>query len=193
MRKYLTTAQFAKTLGISTSTVINYCRQGKIRAEQSAITKYRKIPLEEVDRFCRKFGVKPAHGGRGGAGFAVVIACADDRQRDSLRRAVEKIKATGGVHVFDAGDALSACLLAGAHRPGVVVLDRSTRGADVTDVLRALRGSAVAGDAAVIVLDDSTGRTADRLRDAGATLILDRDTPAKDVRRAVKDLADGAL
>jgi len=56
-KEYFTTGEVARICGISHRTVVNYCNSGRIRAEQSPITHYRRIPRRELVRFMLRNGL----------------------------------------------------------------------------------------------------------------------------------------
>ena len=58
-KEHYTTGEIAKICGISSQTVVNYCNKGRIKAEQSPITGYRRISKAALVEFIRKNGLPP--------------------------------------------------------------------------------------------------------------------------------------
>jgi len=56
-KKSYTTGEVARLFGISQRTVVNYCNSGRIKAQQSPITRYRRISREALLAFLRENGL----------------------------------------------------------------------------------------------------------------------------------------
>jgi len=59
-RQHYTTGEVAAICGISQQTVVNYCNNGRIKAEQSPITRYRRITRKALIAFMRENGLPVA-------------------------------------------------------------------------------------------------------------------------------------
>jgi len=51
VKEYYTTGEVARVLNISAQTVKNYCDQGKIEADKSKLTHFRRVPRESLVQF----------------------------------------------------------------------------------------------------------------------------------------------
>jgi len=57
-KKEYATGEVSEMLGICRSTVINYCKSGKIKCIENPLTKYRWISFAEVKRLTKKYKIK---------------------------------------------------------------------------------------------------------------------------------------
>jgi len=63
-KKYLTTKEVAKILGVTPLTLRNWDKKGKLKAYRNPINNYRIYKLEEVELFLRKIESRRESGGK---------------------------------------------------------------------------------------------------------------------------------
>jgi excisionase family DNA binding protein len=134
-RRYFTTFEASRFLGVSLPTVVNWIKANRLKAHRTP-GGHRRIARDELAGFIRRHGMPmpPELHGEGGAAARILVADADRAQREaalsSLRRA--------GYACAGAGDAFGAGLAVGLFRPDLVLVDLALPGVDVAAARAAL-------------------------------------------------------
>lgn len=149
IKAFYTTGEIAKIIGISEKTVKNYCTAGKIIAETTPITNYRRISHENLVHFMTIHGIplgllkqkKP-----------LKILIVDDEEcivklfSDGLREIAEN------AIIDTALDGYEACIKAGILIPDLILLDLNMPKLDGFDVCRTVRAHEETKHAKIIII-----------------------------------------
>lgn len=149
MKKYYTTGEVAKIVGISEKTAKNYCTSGKILSEKTPITNYRRISYENLEKFLVENGLsvtlikhkKP-----------IKVLVVDDEPEiiELLQIGLKEI--TENIVIETASDGYDACIKAGVLIPDLILLDLNMPKADGFEVFRSIRNHAETRHIKVIVI-----------------------------------------
>ena len=134
-KKYYTTGEISKILGISYKTIHNYCVQGKIQSESTPITNYRRISHKNLVKFMKdnslslellvKYSQKK------------VLVVDDDARIVTLL--VQMLNdAFDNLSIETASDGYEACVKAGNFIPDIILLDINMPKADGFEVCQVL-------------------------------------------------------
>jgi len=168
---FLTSAEVASRIGVSSRTVSNWIRDGHLKAYRTP-GGHSRIAEEDLQAFLDERGIRPlpAPEGAGGARAAAVerrrVLFIDDDENllDILREVLE----ANGFEVQTARHGFLAGYLIAHFRPHAIVLDLMMPGLDGFEVLSLLRKRPEAAEVPVIACSSMRGQEAEaRVREAG--------------------------
>ena len=170
---YFTTQQVAKMLGVSTPSVVNWVKAGRLDAHRTP-GGHRRISRTALYRFAAEHhyplpdAMEPATPPSRAGGVLVV-----DSEPDFAALVLEMLAINDpGIPVWAAADLLSAGLIIGRHGPAVVVLDIAMAGIDPVAFSRRLRADAATQGTRLVGLTAGVDPPlARRARDAGFVLV----------------------
>ncbi|OVE77920.1 hypothetical protein BVX98_01595 [bacterium F11] len=135
-QKPLSTYVVAKQLGVDLTTVVGWCRQGKLPSYKTP-GGHRRIPLEDLVTFLKKYRmpipVELRH--------LLKVRCLIVDDEVSIRTLIKKAlkKFLKGVHIEEAGNGFEAGQKVSDHRPQLVILDLNLPGLNGFQVCEAIR------------------------------------------------------
>jgi CheY-like chemotaxis protein len=135
-KKFYTTGEISKILGISQKTVKNYITAGKIIAENTPITNYSRIPKDNLIKFMQDNGLSPEMLEKGEEKRVLVVD--DDPTIIALiTRVLQSLPF--GLTVESAVNGYEACIKAGVFIPNIIFLDIQMPMADGFEVCKSIR------------------------------------------------------
>jgi DNA-binding NarL/FixJ family response regulator len=152
-KRYYTTGDIAKIIGISQKTVKNYCTRAILKSEITPITNYRRISYENLVSFLKKNSI-PVRIMDKNVVRKVLIVDDEETVRSMISAILAQIDKT--IHVKTADDGYSACIKAGSFLPDIIILDLQMPKMDGFEVLKSLKASEDTSNTEVIVI---TGHT----------------------------------
>jgi len=148
VKTHYTTGDVAKICDMGITTVKKYCDEGRIKAEKSPVTGYRRIPHEALIAFMRRHGISRSRI----PGYHERVLVVDDEASvvDYVTRALSRSQGT--YEVDGTTNGFDACIRLRSFRPDVIVLDIHMPEVDGKEILRAIRRDEVTKDVKVLVI-----------------------------------------
>jgi len=146
---FYTTGEVSKMLGVSQRTVKNYCDNGKLTCNQAAVTRYRRITNEALERFIKENSL-PQDLIKKVTGKKILIVDDDEIFREYLFELL-------AAHLPDASlqmavDGYDACIKAGQFIPDLAIIDLKLPKEDGVTVCRRLSENSGIGKIGLIVV-----------------------------------------
>lgn len=168
--KIFSTHEVAQLLGVDMTTVIGWCKQGKIQAYKTP-GKHRRIKENDLLQFLRKFQMPiPSALGQNNQLKCVVV---DDETtiRNLIKRVIKDMNPTA--QIAEAGDGFEAGQKINELRPHIVVLDLNLPGMDGFKVCKIIKNTAGLEETKILAISGfDTAETHKRILDAGADVFL---------------------
>lgn len=134
-RRYFTTFEASRFLGVSLPTVVNWIKAQRLKAHRTP-GGHRRIARDELASFIRRHGMPmPQELSDAGARARILVVDDDPAQLSAMASLLKR----ADYECFAAGDAFSAGLSVGLFRPDLALIDLSMPGADGATVGAALR------------------------------------------------------
>jgi excisionase family DNA binding protein len=159
-RRFFTTFEASRYLGVSLPTIVNWIKANRLKAHRTP-GGHRRIARDELASFVRRHGMPmpPELEGEGEAA-RVLIIYDDAAQAQHLASLLKR----GGYEAVAVTDAFAAGLRIGLARPDLVIVDLSLKGADAVSLAGELRGHAETSSLPLLavgnVRDDKSHRKA---------------------------------
>lgn len=185
-KNFYTTGEVARILGVAAMTVIKYCKRGDLTAEQSKLTRYRRITKESLAAFMKKHSLPES---KLEASQPVRVLIADDEKdvRWTIRQVIEKL--IPNALIAEASDGYTACLVAGSFAPNLVTLDLQMPQMDGFQVCSAFRSFEATKKARILVVSAFSSRqNREEIRGLGADDFLPKPFTLGDLRAKVAEL-----
>ncbi len=134
-RRYFTTFEASRFLGVSLPTVVNWIKAERLKAHRTP-GGHRRIARDELSSFIRRHGMPmPPELSDAGARARILVVDDDPAQLSALVSLLKRAE----YECCAAGDAFTAGLFTGVFRPDLALMDLSMPGADGATVVAALR------------------------------------------------------
>lgn len=183
-----TVTEVAKCCHASREAVIDWIGAGKLAAYRTPIGRghYRILP-EELARFLKSNGMPLPDDLLHKERRKVLVMDDEEHVVEIMRRSIEAVMPE--VEVHSATNGYEGCILAGALKPDLVILDIMMPGMDGFEVCRRLKGTDETRNAQVLVvsgfMEDDNIR---RMRELGATDFLEKPVNIATIQAKVAEL-----
>lgn len=175
----ISTGEAARACGVSTQTIVNWIRQGRLRAATTGGGRFR-VHADSLVEFLKSSGFEIPNELKAGPPVIYII----DDDAAWLAAARRQLASLGNIETFP--DGYRGLVAVAARPPAVVVLDMKMPGLDGAGVLSALRNDA-ATRALPILVATSFEEEAALARRYGATAAVIKGTASK-LRETVEKL-----
>lgn len=175
----ISTGEAARACGVSTQTIVNWIRQGRLRAATTGGGRFR-VHADSLVEFLKASGFEVPTELRAGPPLVYVI----DDDPAWLAAARRQLAAIGQVETYP--DGYRGLVAVAARPPSVVVLDMNMRGLDGAGVISALRNDEATRELPILVAT-SYEEEAALARRYGATAAVIKGSAGK-LREAVERL-----
>ncbi len=150
MKKYYTTGEVAKMIGISERTAKNYCTSGKILSDKTPLTNYHRISYESLVNFLNDNGLSLDLLLKRKKPLKVLIVDDEEQIVYVLAEALKELSES--IIIETAFDGYEACIKAGVLIPDLILLDLNMPKADGFEVCRSIRNHEDTKNAKIIII-----------------------------------------
>lgn len=150
-KKFYTTGEVARIIGISERTAKNYCTLGKIASEKTPITNYRRISYENLAKFLTENDLPTDLIANYKKSKTKILIVDDDPAIVEMFYELLK-EISPDVIIETAGDGYDACVKAGILLPDIILLDLKMPKADGFEVCQSIRNQEATRRAKIIII-----------------------------------------
>jgi len=150
VKKFYTTGEVARIVGVSDRTIKNYCTSGKLKSEKTLLTNYWRISYENLRFFFEENDLPLDLLKQKRVAPKVLVVDDDTLLTDLMTKIILSVSKNAIVEVSH--DGYDACIKAGILIPDLILLDLKMPKADGFEVCKTIRENSATQNAKIIVI-----------------------------------------
>lgn len=179
----LTTGEAARMCGVNFRTVLRWIERGWLNSYQLPGRGDHRVPIEELRRFMREYGIPDRSQPAGPPRRALIV---DDEP--AMAHAIERVLRSAGFDTLIAPSGFEAGAMLYALKPGIMTLDLRMPGMDGIEVLRFLQRMELPSPVKTLVVSGDSDARMQQALALGAAGVLSKPFSNRELLATVNQL-----